>query len=360
MTRMQKTFYAIASWLAAAWLGAMPARAQTPSAPPVAASGGARYVLRMATTAPDGTVWGRELRAFTQEVENLTHGEVKVKMYFGGIAGDEIGTVDRMRRGQLDAVASGGMLCQQLSPSFRIMRLRGLYDSHDEAQWVLQHLKPIFDEEFKQRGYEHIGSSMLGVDVFFLRNRITSFQELKRQRLWRWNLDEVGIPNDRAIGMQVVPLPVEDAGRAYDDGQIDGFSSVPAAAVGFQWFSRAKYLVDLRIGYLWACMLIASRTFDRLPMEHRQALHAAAAKLAVRIDDVSRQQDALLLSSLFQKEGLNVITVTDAMRADFRADARRAIEQLTDKLVPKALLQKAQAEIERFRAAHKKTAGARP
>src|SRR3954468_20263190 len=109
------------------------------------ADGTPKYVLRMATAAPDGTTWARELRAFTNDVEQATHGEVRVKLYFGGIAGNELETEARMKRGQLDAVASGGMLCQQLSRSFRIMRIPGLFAPHDEAAWVLQRLKPIFD-----------------------------------------------------------------------------------------------------------------------------------------------------------------------------------------------------------------------
>jgi TRAP-type C4-dicarboxylate transport system substrate-binding protein len=285
-------------------------------------------IIRMATAAPDGTGWARELRAFAKDVENTTHGEVKVKLYFGGIAGNELDTVDRMQRGQLDAVASGGMLCQQLSPSFRIMRVRGLFDSHEEAVYVLNRLKPIFDLEFRARGFVHMGFSSLGPDLFFLRRPVKTFAELKQQRLWRWNIDEAMILQDREAGMAVVPLPVEDAGRAYDEGQVDGFVAVPAAALAFQWFSRARYLLDLKLGELWSCLMVTAKASDRMSNEQRQAFQSAAAKLAVRVDAVRQQTDNLLLSGLFQKQGLTTLPSSEGLRNEARAAEKKAMERL--------------------------------
>ena len=45
--------------------------------------------LRFASLVPEGTAWARELRAFARDVENLSHGNLRVKWYFGGITGAE-------------------------------------------------------------------------------------------------------------------------------------------------------------------------------------------------------------------------------------------------------------------------------
>ena len=91
-------------------------------------------VLRIATAAPDGTGWAREIRAFAREVEISTHGKVTVKWYFGGIAGDEVEVADRVQRGQLDGTASGGVLCQRSSPTMRVIGLQGMVQTRDEAR----------------------------------------------------------------------------------------------------------------------------------------------------------------------------------------------------------------------------------
>jgi TRAP-type C4-dicarboxylate transport system substrate-binding protein len=342
MMRLQKMFCALASF----FVFVAAARAEE-----------AKYVIRMATAAPDGTLWARELKAFTNDVQQATHGEVRVKLYFGGIAGNELETEARMQRGQLDAVASGGMLCQQLSRSFRVMRIPGLFQSQEEAAAVLQRMRPIFDEEFHQKGYAHLGFAYMGTDVMFTRNPIRGLEDLKRARLWRWDLDEVAIAIDRAQGVPVVPLPVEDAARAYDDKQLDGFIAVPIAALAFQWYSRVKYQLPMPVGHLFGCLLVAGRAMDKVPLEYRQVLQAATAKLAARVADAGKVQDAQLINELFPKQGVTSLPVTDKLRDEFMKAYAAALERAGDKAVSHEALLKAREEQTRFRAEHKGKGG---
>ena len=62
-------------------------------------------VIRFSSPAPEGTAWAREGLAFKRDVESLTHGQVTIKLYFGGITGEEMQTVERVRRDQLDGFA---------------------------------------------------------------------------------------------------------------------------------------------------------------------------------------------------------------------------------------------------------------
>src|SRR3954453_10187849 len=78
--------------------------------------------LRMAAIAPEGTAWARELHALARDIETHTNGAVSMKWYLGGIAGDELTAVDRVRRGQLDGVG-GALFCTRLAPSLWVLRL---------------------------------------------------------------------------------------------------------------------------------------------------------------------------------------------------------------------------------------------
>src|SRR3954466_7055760 len=92
--------------------------------------------LRMAAIAPDGTSWARELKAWARGVESGTHGEVKVKWYLGGIAGEETAALDRVDRDQLDGVA-GALMCEALAPTLRVMRVPGLIQNREAGAKVL-------------------------------------------------------------------------------------------------------------------------------------------------------------------------------------------------------------------------------
>jgi len=49
----------------------------------------AATMIKIATVAPDGTAWMREMRAGADAVKKRTEGRVEIKYYPGGVMGDE-------------------------------------------------------------------------------------------------------------------------------------------------------------------------------------------------------------------------------------------------------------------------------
>lgn len=199
-----------------------------------------RWVLKLATIAPDGTTWAHELKAFSREVETATRGEVRLKWYYGGIAGADLQVGDRIARGQLDGTASGGMLCSRLAPAMRVMRVRGAFRNRDEAAHVLNRLRETIEGQFRKSGFVQLASTGLGADYAFSRAPVQTLDDLKRLKGWRWDVDDVALLFDKELGFASVALPLEDAGPAYDEGRIDGFYAIPTAALAFPSGTRAR------------------------------------------------------------------------------------------------------------------------
>ena len=282
-----------------------------------AAQASPTHVLRFATVAPDGTAWARLSRTFARDVEEATGGEVQIKWYFGGIAGNEEEMIARMRRGQLDGVASGGMLCQKLAPTIRAVHIVGLFQSREEALYVLGRLKPELDREFARAGFANLGEAGFGSDIVFSRAPIHTLDELRHARMWIWDLDSVYKLEMPELGIQAVPLPLEGALAAFDAGQIDGVIGIPSAALVFQWAAHARDYSDLRVGYVMGCMVVTHAAFDPLPIEAQEAVRAAAGRLMRHMEDMGEEQDDALVGSLFGKQGAHRVEVSRSFRAEF-------------------------------------------
>jgi len=310
------------------------------------------HVLRFATVAPDGTEWARLSRAFAREVEDETHGEVTVKWYFGGIAGDEADMIARVRRGQLDGVASGGGLCQRLAPTVRVVHLVGLFQSREEALYVLGRLKPRIDQEFAHQGFANLGEAGFGVDIVFSRAPVRSLEDLRRGRFWIWDLDDVYRAELPAMGIHVVPRPLDKALGAYERGEIDGFIGIPAAALAFQWSTRARYFSDLRVGYVLGCLVMAESALDPLPTEAQNAVRGAAGRLMRHMEDMGEQQDAALVHSLFEKQGMRRVEVSKLFRTEFLDAARAARLKLGPSLTTQSLLDDINGWLADYRSDH--------
>ena len=316
-----------------------------------AARADAPVTLRMATIAPDGSSWARELLAFAAQVDTRTQSRVKVRWFMNAVAGDEQEMETRMRRGQLDGVASGGMTCQHFMPTMRVLRLPGLFQDRDEAKAIVNRLLATMNAEASDSGIINLGTAPLGVDVFFGRKPAHSLADLRATRAWRWDVDEVALAMAREMGLPMLPLPPTTAGRAYEDGKHDGFWAVPAAAISFQWSVQAPYVVRMSGSFLYGCIILKSTSFHQLGADDQKAVASAAAELRDRFDELDRQQDEALFNGIFQHQGVHMVPVSEKFRAEFFAAANAARRKAAS-LVPPGLIDRVQGFLADYRAEH--------
>jgi TRAP-type transport system periplasmic protein len=306
--------------------------------------------LRFATIIPDGSAYAREAKAFGRNVETDTAGRVRVKWLFGGISGDEVQTLERIRRGQVDGAATA-LGCGQLAPSLRVFRLPGLFESRAEARQVMARLRNTVAEELSKNGFALLGLEPFGADIFLSNEPIRSLEDLARQRMWVWDQDEVWRAVAGLLGLRVTPLPLDEVSRALDEHRLDGLIALPTAALAYQWSTQVRYFTPLPSAYLQACLIVSNRAFDALSVEDQRALRAAGAKAAARFDQVCDSQDAALLGGMFEKQGLKKVPTTSALAAAFRAQTRAAVERLDERVVPRALRERVAAWLVELRAA---------
>ncbi len=312
-----------------------------------------RIVLRMATAAPDATSWAKELRAFGRDVEASTDGQIAIKWYMGGVTGDEKEALARISKAQLDGMASG-IECGEISPSMRALNVPGVVEGRDEANYISQKLQGQFAAEAQKNGFALLFTAGLGPTMVFSRTPVRTMSELRTIKLWRWDLDQTGVLATQAMGMPVHPSALDDAARLYDDGTVDGFTTMPSAALAFQWSTQARYITPLPVGYVQGCMLLANRAWDRLTQHQRDAVMAAAAKCAHRFEEVGREQDAQLLGGLFQRQGIKMVPLSPALRAQFFEAARAARERLGDRILNRALLDEVMRLLADYRAENRR------
>jgi TRAP-type C4-dicarboxylate transport system substrate-binding protein len=296
------------------------------------ASARGEVTLRMAAIAPDGTAWARELKALDRDLFNDTGGAVRMKWYLGGIAGDELTALERVRKGQLDGMA-GAQFCPRLAPSLWVTRLVGIFHDRNEGRVILNRLHPTAEKEMEQQGFVSLGEGPFGAEIIFTREPVRSMADLRRTRVWTWSLDDFWVRELPAMGVRSVALPIEDAAAAYDGHEIDGFIAVPTAALAYRWSAQAKYFSELSAAVLPGCIVVSRRAFDQLTIEQQKMVRAATAKFIVRFLDLGDEQERRLLHGLFEHQGLKRVEVSREFLEEFRQAADKAREKLGDSML---------------------------
>jgi TRAP-type C4-dicarboxylate transport system substrate-binding protein len=316
------------------------------------AARGEEQTLRIGTIVPEGTGWARDLRAMARELDAAADGTVHLKFYMGGIAGDEMEMLARVRRGQLDGVLSGGMACETIAPSLRVVRIPGVLQTWPETSYALGRLRPIFDDEAKRNGFTYLGEAIVGPSILFTRAPVRDLAVLKQQRLWVWDIDQMLKLMLPEMGIPVVPLPIRETLHAYEQSRVDGAITPAVVMLAFQWSTVMRYYIDLRLGFVVGCLLVANRAFDALPATAQQAMRIVAAKAKQRFEQTGRMQEEQLMRGLFQKQGLTPISVDAGTRGSFFEAARAARERVAGKLVSQELISRVLGMLADYRSTH--------
>ncbi|HEY2745075.1 MAG TPA: TRAP transporter substrate-binding protein DctP [Polyangia bacterium] len=307
--------------------------------------------LRMAAIAPDGTEWARALKAYAADVETQSQGELRMKWYLGGMAGDELTALDRIKRGQLDGEA-GAIFCQRLAPSLRVARVPGVFESREEFIYLMGRMKPELDEEFRKSGFTNLGEAVFGIDVLFSRTPVRSLDELLHMRMWAWNLDPVWQAAAAGMGMKTIVTTIDEHSEAWRHKSYDAFFCVPGAALAYQWTTEASYVSELGATALPACLVVANSAIDPLPNELKQVLVTSSAKFMNRFSAVSEHLDHSLVNGLLEKQGLVKVQVSPQFQTQFNEASRAATHKLGAALLAPAILERVERMLAEYRAGH--------
>src|SRR5438477_2502677 len=120
----------------------------------VAMSGArAQEVLKLASLAPEGSIWMVLLHDWAKNVEEHTGGKVKVKFYAGGVAGDERDAVRKMRLGQINGAVVTSIGLGLIQSEVRVLELPMLVQSYQELDYVRNALDGDLRRKFEEKGY---------------------------------------------------------------------------------------------------------------------------------------------------------------------------------------------------------------
>src|SRR3954453_3031522 len=94
-------------------------------------------VIKLGTLAPNGSTWHTLLKEMGQKWEAASGGKVKLRVYPGGVLGNEGDLVKKMRIGQLQAAALTTIGLHDIVPDAQAVDVPMLVDSWPTLDYVM-------------------------------------------------------------------------------------------------------------------------------------------------------------------------------------------------------------------------------
>lgn len=284
--------------------------------------------LRLATLAPDGSPWMRELRAAAAQVKQETDGRVEIRYFPGGVMGNDQAVIRRIRQG--GQLQGGVLTSSELSlvyPDAPAYTLPFLFTDWAEVDRVRPQVDPLLAKGFAERGFHMLGASGVGFAYLMSTSPMSGVDDVKRAKLWVPQNDRVAEMTFREGGASPIPLPIGDVFTSLQTGMVDMVANTPAGAVALQWHGKIKAFYDLPLAYVVGFIVVDQRAWGRIAAADQAVVDRIFKAAAARVDATIRRDDAAALEAM-KRQGLQVVVPTPADAAYFREVGRRVVAKL--------------------------------
>jgi TRAP-type C4-dicarboxylate transport system substrate-binding protein len=294
-------------------------------------------VVRLATLAPDGSVWDNLLADMGADWQKATDGRVELRIYPGGVAGDEPDVVRKMRVGQLQAAALTTAGLSEIDPAFKVFGIPMYLDSYPELLAVLDGVGPVLKRGLDEKGFVLISWGHGGWVYFFSKEPVANVADLKKKKIFAWAGDDAMVQRWKAEGFHPVALAATDILTGLQTGMIDVFPSTPLIALSLQWYTVTPHMVSVGLAPLVGGMVVTKKAWNAISPEDRTKLLEVTARLEARLLAEIPKQDTTAVAEMTRR-GLKIARIEPAKMGEWRTAAAGFATGMRGSIVPADIL----------------------
>lgn len=305
--------------------------------------------FKIATVAPEGSQWMQEIRAAATEIKTRTGGRAVVKIYGGGVMGNEKQVLRKIRIGQLHGGAFTANGMAEKYPDIVVYGLPLMFESQQEVAYVRQRMDAKLAKGLENAGFVSFGIAGGGFAHIFANKPVTTTADMRGQKIWVPEGDRISATAMEKLRLAPVGLPVTDVLTGLQTGLLDVVAAPPVAVIALQWHTRVKYMTDVPLMYTMGVMAIDAGTFAKLSPADQTVFREVMGGVYKRLDEHSAKDDEAAQKAL-QSAGIKVVTANAADVKAWREGVAVANRELAAQGVyTPALLAELQGNLDEFR-----------
>jgi TRAP-type C4-dicarboxylate transport system substrate-binding protein len=308
--------------------------------------------IKMGTVAPEGSAWHQTFKRIDEGWRQVSADQVKLKVFPGGVQGDEGDVVKKMRINQLQAAAVTAVGMRDISSDPQAVSIPLMVTAYDELDYVMSRVGPTLESNVEEKGFKVLAWADAGTIYFFSRNPAPSPEQMYPQKLFAPSGDPLAEQAWRTAGFTPVVLSSVNMVPSLQTGMVDAFASTPLVALTLGWYTSARNVTLVPWGTLLSAFVLSKKAWEKIPPELQPKILEVARKEAAMLNPQLRAQEAEALKTM-QSKGLNVIRPSPEQRAAWTKLEDKVFQVVRGKVVSESIFDQVKGARDEFRAQKK-------
>ncbi len=306
-------------------------------------------VIKLATLAPEGSAWTEIFNNLNTELKEKTNNGVRLKIYPGGVLGDEKDMIRKMYVGQIHGAVLTSAGLSTIFSEMDVFQIPFLFKTYDEVDYVLDKMDRFFKKGFEDKGYILPAWTEGGFIRLMSTKPMASLDDLRKAKVWTWE----DAPMAKAIfdeaGISAIPLSLPDVQVGLQTGLVEVVYAPPTGAISLQWFIKTKFMTDVPLMYLIGGIVIKKNIINKLSPAHRQVLLELCSKYMDQLKLVVRKENQEAIK-VMSKHGVKLIRPSKEQIKEFKEVSARAMNRQIGKSFSKKIKDEVIGYVEEYRA----------
>jgi TRAP-type C4-dicarboxylate transport system substrate-binding protein len=274
--------------------------------------------LKIATVAPEGSAWMKEMRVGAKEIQERTEGRVQIKYYGGGVMGNASKVLGKIRIGNLQGGAFTPSAMQKIYPEISLYGLPLVFESMEEVAYVRARLDKTIQDGLDDAGFVNFGFASGGFAVIMSNDPVTSLGDMKGKRVWVPEGDTISYATMKALSLSPVTLPLTDVLTGLQTGLIDVVPMSPVGALVLQWHTKVKYITSTPLIYTMGFLAIDKRAFKKIDVADQGIVREVMTRTYANLDEASLSDNADAMQALLNT-GIERVELNPEEAAEIRS-----------------------------------------
>ena len=311
----------------------------------------AQVTVKLASLAPEGTIWDKAMRKIASRWEQISGGSVQVKLYAGGVVGNESAMVRKIRIGQLHGGAITNLGLAEIDAAPQVTQAPMMINTYDELDHVMAEMGAEFEKRLLDKGFVVLTWGDAGWLHVFSKTPVTEPSEVGNFKIFAYEGDPEAVKMFEEMGFKPVVMASTDVMPGLQSGLIGGFPSTPLGALSLQWFALAKNMLDVPWAPLVGATVISVDAWNAIPEELHEPFLQAAREAGDEIRSEVRRQDKKAVE-VMKRYGLKVTAVDAATKEKWLEMGQKSWPRMREHVVGAEVFDRMKQVLEAYRASN--------
>ena len=316
----------------------------------VFSGGAAAKTLKIATLAPAGTTWMKEMKAGAKVIKQRTEGRVKLKFYPGGVMGNDQSVHRKIKIGQLHGGAFTPGSLGRIESSIQALGMPMMFKSLDEVDYVRARMDSDIKQRMEDKGFVILGISEGGFVRILSKQPMQDLESIRNSKVWMPEGDEIGQTVFKALGITPISLPISDVFTGLQTGLIETVAVNPTSAIAFQWHTSTAFMTDVPISYLIGVLAVQKKAFSKLSAEDQEIVRQEMGKVFERMDVINRADDRAAQAAL-SNQGITFVKPMPGEVERWRQISEQSVDDMVEQgVMSRDVVSQVRSHLKSFRA----------